>query len=316
MSVRSRTSAADQRGLAAVMAILIVALAATIASGLMWQQSMMMRQVENLAARAQGREVARAAAAWAAVILADDDPAVDHLQEPWATPLPAVDVGEATVSGGLADETARFNLNNLVSEGKPVATQVDAFRGALGQLGLEASLADALIDWIDPDSEPIAGGAESGYYLTLDPPYNAANKPLTSLGELRLVRGFTDEVVGRLAPLVTVLPAASRINVNTASAQVMAAFVPEMPTLAVMRNRDQRPFLKPQDFLDLAPEEARARLGTLIAVSSSYFSARAVVTSGRARIAWHAILERGANPATGAQPKAWPRVLTFHEEPL
>jgi general secretion pathway protein K len=298
------------------MAILIVAIAATIAAGLLWQQSMTLRQVENLAARGQGREIARAAAAWAAVILADDDATVDHLKEPWATVLPPIDVGEATVSGSLSDATARFNLNNLVADGKPVAAQVDAFRAALAQLGLEASLADALVDWIDPDSEPVAGGAESNYYLTLEPPYNAANRPLTDLGELRLVRGFTDAVVAQLAPLVTVLPGSSPINVNTTTAEVLAIFMPEVNAQTVTRNREQRPFLKTQDFLDLAPEEARSRLAPLIAINSSYFSARALVRNGRARIAWHAILARSSGQATGTQPAGWPRVITFHEEPL
>ncbi len=306
----------SQRGLAAVMAILIVALVATLAAGLLWQQSMALRLVENLASRGQGREIARAAAAWAAVILADDDPSVDHLKEPWATLLPPIDVGEATVSGSLSDEAARFNLNNLVADGKPVTAQVEAFRAALTHLGLDASLADALVDWIDPDSEPVSGGAESNYYLTLDPPYNAANRPLTDLGELRLVRGFTEEVMTRLAPLVTVVPGSSPINVNTTSADVLAAFMPEMNAQTVVRNREQRPFLKTQDFLDLAPEEARARLTPLIGISSSYFSARAVVHSGRARIAWHAILARSGAQTTSAQPAAWPRVVTFHEEPL
>ena len=63
---RSISAAGRQRGLAAVLAILVVALAASTAIYLVWQQTVALRQVENLDARAQIREIARAGTSWAA----------------------------------------------------------------------------------------------------------------------------------------------------------------------------------------------------------------------------------------------------------
>ena len=67
-----------------MVAVLIVALATSTATYILWHQSLWLRQVENLTARAQADTLARAAARWAAVILAEDDAAVDHLGEAWA----------------------------------------------------------------------------------------------------------------------------------------------------------------------------------------------------------------------------------------
>src|SRR5262245_63973373 len=106
-----------ERGVAVVVAILIVALATSTASYILWHQSLWLRQVENLTARAQADALARAAAAWAAAILAEDDPAIDHLGEIWARRMPPFPAEHAELSGAIADEQAKFNLNNLAGEG-------------------------------------------------------------------------------------------------------------------------------------------------------------------------------------------------------
>jgi hypothetical protein len=52
-----------------------------------------------------------------------------------------------------------------------------------------------LADFIDVDNEPHAQGAEQEYYDTLAQPYSVLNRPLSSLYELFLVRGFTPRIV-------------------------------------------------------------------------------------------------------------------------
>jgi hypothetical protein len=99
------------------VAILVVALATSTAAYILWQQSLWLRQVENLNARAQVDAIGRAAANWAAAILAEDDPTVDHLGELWALPLPPLPAERATLTGTIGDEQAKFNVNDLVREG-------------------------------------------------------------------------------------------------------------------------------------------------------------------------------------------------------
>ncbi len=90
-------------------------------------------------------------------------------------------------------------------------------------LDLDPAIADAIADWIDPDKEKRDNGAEDGDYEGLDPPYVAANQPLTSITELRLIKGIDAAVYNKLAPYVCVLPSGTALNVNTAAPVVLAA---------------------------------------------------------------------------------------------
>lgn len=61
--------------------------------------------------------------------------------------------------------------------------------------GMDAEIADAILDWIDEDTEPRPLGCEDEYYQTLPSPYAAANGPLRSVEELLLVRGVTPQLL-------------------------------------------------------------------------------------------------------------------------
>ena len=117
-----------QRGVAVVVAVLVVALATSTAAYILWHQSLWLRQVENITARAQADALARAAAAWAAAILAEDDPAIDHLGETWARRMPPFPAEHAELAGSIADEQAKFNVNNLAGEGGANPRQLLAFQ--------------------------------------------------------------------------------------------------------------------------------------------------------------------------------------------
>jgi general secretion pathway protein K len=51
---------------------------------------------------------------------------------------------------------------------------------------------------------------------------------MTSVDSLLDIPGYTPEMVARLRPFVTVLPTVTAVNMNTASAEVIAAVVPGM----------------------------------------------------------------------------------------
>jgi type II secretory pathway component PulK len=90
---------------------------------------------------------------------------------------------------GLENESSRLNLNTVLladSGGE------DGARKLLMALpGMTESIADAILDWIDPDEEARMLGAERNYYSTLDPPYAPRNGPLGSIEELLMVREVT-----------------------------------------------------------------------------------------------------------------------------
>jgi general secretion pathway protein K len=93
-----------------------------------------------------------------------------------------------------------------------------------GNLYDAEELAHDLMDYVDADDAGLRGGLEDDVYQSQDPPYRAANRPLLSLDELRLVDGFDGRLVEALRPYVTVHPWArgDGINPNTAPPWVLA----------------------------------------------------------------------------------------------
>jgi general secretion pathway protein K len=295
-----------QRGVAIVLAMGVVALAAMAAAAIMVSQGTWARQVELTTDHIQARAVLLAGADWARALLADDRrvSTVDHLGEPWALKLPPLPVENGELVGQIEDQQGTFNLNNMIMQGKINVAQLAHFRSLLAILGLPDELADALADWIDDDSQPQPrDGAEDAYYLGLDPPYLAANRPLIDVAELALVRGFDDNVRARLRPYVSALPGVTAVNVNTAPAEVLAAVVDGLDlggAQMLVTQRDRTYFRSSDEFLARLPRGAAAAAGD-IGVSSDYFLATLRVTIGSAQARGTALLARGAS--------GWPEIV-------
>ena len=295
-----------ERGIAIVLAMGVVALAAMAAAAIMVSQSTWARQVELTTDHIQARSVLLAGADWARAVLADDRRLgnVDHLGEPWALKLPPLPVENGELLGQIEDQQASFNLNNLVSQGKINLVQLAHFRNLLATLGLPGELADALADWIDADSQPQPrDGAEDAYYLALDPPYVVANQPLIDVAELALVRGFDDNVRARLQRFVSALPGSTAVNVNTAPAEVIAAVIEGLDlggAQLLVAQRERAYFRSSDDFIRRLPRGAEAAAGD-IGVGSDYFMATLRVSIGGAQARGKALLARGGS--------GWPAIV-------
>jgi len=191
-----------QRGVAIVLALSVVALAALAATAMLVSQNTWSRQVELTAGHAQAQHLLQAGLDWSRAVLSDDRRAssVDHLGEPWALRLPSMPVENGSLTGHVEDQQGLFNLNNLLKDGQVDVAQLERFRRLLGILALPPALADSLADWIDTDNaaQP-RGGAEDAHYLARQPPHLAANRPLSDVAELALVAGFDDTVRDRFA---------------------------------------------------------------------------------------------------------------------
>src|SRR5687768_4816932 len=143
-----------QRGLAAVTALLIVAVAASAATLMLAQQSAMLDQTAMVSSRAQAEAYGQAGFDWARGVLAQDVASVDGLGEGWAQPMAGLPVERAVVSGFIVDEQGKFNLNNLVRpDGKKSERDMEIFGRLLERVGLARELAEAVVDWIDKDSD-------------------------------------------------------------------------------------------------------------------------------------------------------------------
>lgn len=235
----SARTTTDQAGVALVGALIVVALVAIIAAGVLAQQGQAVHTAGGQRDLAAARWLARGAIDWARNMLAEDgrNTPVDHLGEGWALripPLAVLDGGE--VAGEIEDHSGRFNLNNLRRDGGIQFPQKAALHRLLEHLGYPAAqagpLCDALADWLDDDERPVTPhSAESDYYGSQVPPYRAANRPLDDVGDLLRIRGFSPAIVERLRPFVTAVPVpfglpATAVNVNTAPPEVLAAVLP------------------------------------------------------------------------------------------
>lgn len=296
-----------QRGMAVITAILVVALVASAASFMAWQQQLWVRQVENLNQQAQSRVVVMAALQWARAALAQDarENSVDHEDEGWAQALAPLPVEGGELAGGVTDQQGQFNLNSLVREGKTSASDLAVFRKLLELLQLSPELAAAVTDWIDPDAEvTYPGGAEDGDYLALDLPYRTGNRALTTVDGLYRLKGFDAETVERLRPYVTVLPQPTPINVNTAPAEVLAAAIADLSldqAQALVTARKGRHFKDVADFRARLPESVKQVNDAVLAVGSRYFLVSGHARFGRAKVGYAALLEREAT--------AWPKLV-------
>ena len=296
-----------QRGVAVITAILIVALVTSVIVAMIWQNAVRLRQMENLKEMAQAEAVGLAAVDWARAILAEDAKknTVDHLGEPWAMPVPPIAAEGGEVSGKIIDQQGLFNLNNLASGGNANETEVLAFQGLLGSLSLPPELANALADWIDTDSAVrFPGGAEDADYLAMDPPRRTANQLLTEVSGLYRVKGYSAAVVEALRPHVTALPAATKINLNTAPAEVLPLALENgsrEDAAAIIAARAEHAFSDRVDFDKRMPQLAPRLREAAAGFNSNYFLVETRVRFGKVRIERQALLKRDG--------QKWPVVL-------
>jgi general secretion pathway protein K len=240
-----------QRGVAILTAVLVVAVGTIIAVNLMWEATLDQRRTAAALAADQGLAYLQGAEAWAADILRQDlvdSPESDHLGEIWATELPPMAVEGGVLGGRLEDLQGRFNLNNLIMPiGAPDELSMRQFERLLAMLELDPRLTDAVVDWLDADAQPrFPSGAEDAEYAGADPPYRAANTPITTPSELMAIAGFDRTAYERLAPYVTALPSGTTLNVNTASALLVASLSDDIDLAtanAIIEQRGDAEFL-------------------------------------------------------------------------
>ena len=303
-----------QRGVAAVTAILIVAVAASAATFMLAQQAALLDQTALVASRAQADRYADAGLDWARGVLAEDGRragAVDALGEGWAQPIVGLPVERAVVSGAIQDEQGKLNLNNLVIGGRS-DWDLRMLQRLLRELSLPAELAEAVLDWIDADQDVTGGGgAENAYYLSLKRPYRAANQLLVQVDELNRVRGFDAATLAKLRPHVTALPVRTSVNINTASAAVLRAAldgkVPADELEARLASRRAKPFQSANEIAQWATKADPRVAGSDLGVRSDFFAVRVQVAQDDVLVGTDALVQRAAQ--SGASTVLWRRAL-------
>lgn len=295
----------QRRGVALITAMLITALAGSVAAGLSWNNAMDVRRTMVMLYRDQAIQVAIGSEGWLRNILSEDlvETASDHLGEIWATEIPALpidsDAVQGEIYGRIQDLQGRFNVNNLLDEnGEIDEPSLEQFRRLLETLGLDPRFAGITADWLDADQmENIPDGAEDPLYTALTPPYRTANQRIANITELAALDGMDRASFDLLLPHVTALPQRTPVNVNTATIPVLQSLGPNIEASdaeGLVALREEGGFV---DYATVFAPLVAPELQQWISETTSYFQLNAVVQIDTVRISLFTIFYRDQGSA-------------------
>jgi len=315
----------QQKGVALITVMLIVALCAVIASQMTARLQIQMQRSANITFNQQAYWYAMGAEAFTKRVLITvfkSDKNITHLGQAWAqeeTTYP-VDFGE--ISGKITDLQSCLNLNalrapysnkntnnnNANNKSKKVPARL-AFEALLINLQLEGinqfeaeSMADALTDWLDQNSGiSSVGGAEDNDYASREFPYLAANNYLASVNELRVIEHFTPAIIEAIKPYVCIIPASEqhKININTLNfdhAQLLQALLDSTLEVAqdILGSRGEKGFATIEDFYNL-PELVKLKnfndKKDQFVVDSEYFTLKATASFNDSFFALNSVMK-------------------------
>jgi len=275
------------------MAMLVVAVTATLVTGVFWRQNVILRQAENELSYAQAKWLIRGAIDWAGVILREDarTSSVDHFGEPWAVPLADTQLNPddgrdpVLLSGTILDEQAKFNLRNLAGPEGVNPRELAVLRRLLALVNVREGLAEAVAKRV----------------LTAVPGNDGRKQTaigLVSIDDLLGLEGIGAAAIERLRPFVTVLPQPTPVNANTAPAEVLAARFENLVLADARRlvaSRDRAFFNDRTDVLNRIEQLKLQASDKEISVATIFFSVNGTVSYRRARLHAEALLRREAN---------------------
>lgn len=325
------------RGVALITALLVVSLATIMAVALTSRQYIDIRRTGNMMQSDQAYLDAIAAETFVGQLLAN----FRNKEQSKFDDFALYDLALTQLSTDMSDDNrlvtlqaaypeSRFNVNTLVfANGKVNEKQREVYRRLLrsvieevgGDTGQVDSLISSLIDWLDEDEEARIDGAEDSVYEAKDPPYKAANRMLTSISELRLIEGYTEELLdgipadeeqeieaidGLLAYVDALPDRNSTININgVIKPEILQALSTYMEMSMVEELMEAKPFKELSEFtthktLDSIKESDKANWKKLkdeikayqgnLDVQSSYFLIKSGVTVGKTTVGLNSLI--------------------------
>lgn len=289
-----------QRGVALILAMLVMSLATMMAVSLTSNQQLFFRRTENVLYHEQAYQYLLGAEDWGKQVLARDAKAneTDSMQDDWAKILPPIPVEGGTVGGAIEDLQGRFNINNLADPKD--RTSLDAFRELLKIYGIPEEMENAVLDWLDTDQNArFPDGAEDVDYLQRERAYRAGNALMGSVSELLYVKGFTYQMYEALAPALIALPTTGvTVNVNTARPLVLRMMVKglsEEDAAKLANDLAKNPVTDIKDFLSNSLVTGKPIPTNGIGVRSGYFMIHAYARIGRAKASLDSLVYRASD---------------------
>lgn len=285
----SRRASLRQRGMAVIAALLVVVAAAALATSIIERQGLLANILISEGDRSQAAWMLRGGLDWSRAVLQIDAGSSPTTRSDgiWARPIIGLPIGAAEApnhalfSGQMEDEQSKYNLRNLAQNARVDPQEVQVLERLLEWLDIEPSLASAMAQRV----------AQSQFGE--EAPASAVG--LRSIDDLRALSGFSQQVIDTLQPYVTVLPIATTINANTASAEVLGAVIEELGLAGARELIVQRDkgvwFTNRADFVNRV-RGLKSEAGQRISVNSNWFRVTGEVTVGDTMVSLRALLQR------------------------
>jgi general secretion pathway protein K len=285
-----------QRGVALLVALLVVALATILIAALLDRGELTAARTRNQLRAAQAQAYAEGLEAYAARVLQQDrinGEKVDTATDAWAVPLPPTPVPGGEIEATMSDLSGRFNLNNMSPDYPQHDIWEKKFRLLLQALKLDPNLTLVVHDWMSRDA---ASGSNDAFYLSQPVPYRSAKNIFFHISELRLLRGMSGAAYAQLAPHVSALPPGTSININTATVPVLMTMREDMTQqmAQALWQQGQANFRSIGDVGTLVPafQPECAGATRCYDVYSSFFVARGQITLDGLPFVFYSVLDR------------------------
>jgi general secretion pathway protein K len=216
---------------------------------------------------------------------------------------------QASIAGTIEDAQSKFNLRNLLGADDEIdAVQLEALKRLCELLDVPTVTAELIALRIQEafatEAADDAAGAET----------SDNERPLPPLlgSDVIGIAGVGPEAGRRLAPYVVLLDAPTPVNVNTATAEVVAARIgislAEGRALVAERERKSH-FTNTGDVRNSLQGRGKDTTDRDIATVTRYFFVRGQIRLSRADIRMEALVRRAAQGQPGTVEVLWQREL-------
>ena len=302
MSWLSARNKQRQQGVALILVLVILALVTLIATQLVTMRNLYSHRTYNiiLSESAWGYVVGAEQLAKIALHQSLKNEDLVHADQPWATQTVEFSIDGGTLKASLSDLRSCFNINSILDGANDSEDMKQSalpgqkvFQRLLELLVVDqnvdmSALTSPVRDWLDADVVPNGfEGREDEEYTGYIQPYRTANQLINSVSELRVVSGFSDEVMTVILPYICAIPGDTQlvINVNTIAKdqpELLASFYENLSlddAAQILSSRSQEGFSE-AEFNPLLPADAKLVEGASIVFTSEYFAAYLQVELG------------------------------------
>lgn len=260
-----------QQGIALITVLLVMSLALLITAGMLRSQRLSLHSNAQQIHQLQLRQLGFAGEAWARQrlrTLVPDPKAAVAVGQAWANGQPNLAIDNGQIDIEIEDLSGRFNITALLTKGP--ADEVMVQRWLRLQTQLKVPLLDASV---------------------------LQGQSLSDISQLRQVPGVDAHWLARMQPWIVLLDKSATLNLNTASATVLATLQDITPSLArrLVAERPLQGFNSVEDFTFTPALIGLGIQSNGLGINSRWFRITTHVRLGQSRLRLESDVARNLN---------------------